>query len=183
MTHVRSTLLSSSMLIVRERNLLSRYLERLPREHHDTMVGMVAGAWLPIDLALAHYTAMNELGFTPDQQFEIGQTITVKIQQSVLMSMVRLARGAGATPIVAAAQFHRLWSRLLMGGAGVVYKTGPKEARFEGLNVPLAQIPYFRNAWRGLIAGSFGLFCQRIYVRDLPRYMTATTVGYRAQWV
>jgi hypothetical protein len=183
MTHVRSTLLSSSILIVRERGLMDRYLGLLPREHHDTMLTMVAGAWFPIDLALSHYAAMNELGFTPDEQFAIGQTITVKIQQSVLMSMVRLARGAGATPFVAAAQFHRLWSRLLMGGAGVVYRTGPKEARFEGHNVPLAQFPYFRNAWRGLIAGSFGLFCQRIYVRELPRYVSDTTVGYRAQWV
>jgi hypothetical protein len=182
MTQVRSTLLGSSMMVVRERKLLDTYLARLPGEHHETMLTLAAGTWLPIALALDHYRVMDSLDLTADEQFAIGRDVTVKLHQSVVGTFVRLATSSGATPFTVLAHFDRLWARLMMGGSGVVYKTGPKEARIECIQCPLAHIRYFRNAWRGLIAGSCGMFCTKIYVTDLPKLTAPSLVAFRAAW-
>ena len=70
----------------------------------------------------------------------------------------------------------------MQGGSAAVYKVGPKEARIEGHGVPMAEIAYFRNAWRGMIAGSAEMFAQKAYAQELPAFENRTTVAYRLAW-
>ena len=132
-TQVRSTLLSTSLGVVRERGLWDRYREGLSRAEEESMVSLVPGSWVPVELALAHYDAMERLAFAPDEQLEIGKRVTFTIQRSVLGTLVRLAAGAGATPWDALSQFHRLWDRVFQGGDGAVYQLGLRSpSRFFG---------------------------------------------------
>ena len=50
-TAVRSTLLSASLLSLRERGLTERYYALLPKDLHLAMQTLVAGSWVPMDVA------------------------------------------------------------------------------------------------------------------------------------
>jgi hypothetical protein len=35
---------------------------------------------------------------------------------------------------------------------------------------------------RGVVCGMLEMFCTRVYMTDMPRLCTATTLGYRIAW-
>jgi hypothetical protein len=181
-THVRSTLLLTSVRSLRARNLLEPYLSRLPADMHDIVLHAVAGAWLPIEVGLAHYGAADALGLRASEQFEIGQEVAERVQNTLLGTLVRVAKSAGVTPWVGLEYFQRLWDRVVLGGAAAVYRLGPKEARAEVYGIDLVQFAYFRNGWRGMIAGSGALFASRVFVTELPRYTTKSSTAFRISW-
>src|SRR5690349_21822232 len=66
--HVRSTLILSSLAVLRERGLQGAYLAELPLAYHGAILEAVAGAWMPIDVGLAHYVACDALGLPTEVQ-------------------------------------------------------------------------------------------------------------------
>ena len=182
-THVRSTLLTSSLVALRQRGLYDAYFAHLSPELQPIILGMIAGSWVPLSVGLAHYRAANALGLSPLEQFDIGHQVAERIQQSVLGTLARLAKGAGATPWTALENFQRLWDRMLQGGAGAVYRLGPKEARIEIHGNALVAIDYCRNGWRGMFAASAALFAQKVYVNEQRSLATPTSMGLRLSWV
>jgi hypothetical protein len=181
-TRVSSTLLASSVLAIRERGLLDEYLQNVPPELHATVLQSVGWSWLPVEVGLAHYRAADALGLSPREQFEIGRSVAARVQNSTLGTLVRLAKTAGVTPWTGLGHFQRLWDRLLEGGAGAVYRLGPKEARVEIHGVPLVRLAYFRNGWRGMFAGSGELFSSKIYVTEMVNRTTQTSMSLRVAW-
>jgi hypothetical protein len=181
-TAVRSTLIASSLMALKERDLLPRYLETLPSHLHASVLDSVAGSWLPVEVGIAHYTAADALGLSALEQFEIGGSVAERVQNSMLGTLVRLAKTAGVTPWTGLQQFQRLWDRLLQGGSGAVYRLGPKEARVEIHGVPLVKTAYFRNGWRGMFASSGRLFASKVYVTEIGRRSTATSMALRVAW-
>jgi hypothetical protein len=181
-TEFRSTWLASSLLALRERQLLDRYLEALPREHHDAVLGTVAGVWLPAEVSVAHYTAVETLGLTVPEQIAIGEDVARHAQGTVLSVAVRLAKEAGVTPWTVLVRLPGLWNRIWVGGAIAIFKLGPKEARVEIAGWTSAHIPYCRNAMRGVLSGLLQLFCGRVYVHEIPALCTPLTLGYRVSW-
>ena len=94
-THVRSTLISASITAMRARGRYEEYLARLPRVHHETVVHMVAGVWVPIDVAVAHYETVEHLGFTPHDALDIGLEVAAVVRASALGGIVRLVNERG----------------------------------------------------------------------------------------
>jgi hypothetical protein len=179
---VRSTLLASSLMVLRDRGLTDAYMKALPREWHPTILNIVPGQWLEVDIAMAHYAACDELARPVDEQFAAGWAVADRIQNSVLGTLVRVAKGVGVTPWMGLEYFQRLWDRLLLGGSGAVYRLGPKEAHVEIRGVPMVQFAWFRNGWRGMFGGSGQLFANRVYIHEIPRYTTRTATAFRVSW-
>jgi hypothetical protein len=179
---VRSTLLASSVLGLRERGLMDRYLAALPKEVQPTILETITGQWLDVKFAMDHYRACETLGLSVDEQFASGWRTADRIQNSVLGTLVRAAKKAGVTPWTGLEQFQRLWDRLLLGGSAAVYRMGPKDARVEIHGVPMVQFEYFRNGWRGMFGGSGQLFASRVYVHEIATYTTATRTAFRISW-
>jgi hypothetical protein len=181
-TQFRSTWLSSSLRALRERNLLERYLAFLPAEHHETVLSTVVGVWLPTEVAIAHYAACDKLELPDHELVAIGAEVGEHTQKTVMGVAVSLARGAGVTPWTVLAQLPSVWFRVWIGGGVAVYKTGPKDARIEIGGWPCASARYTRVALRGTIGGLVEMFCQKAFVRDVPRLCTPLTLGYRVSW-
>jgi hypothetical protein len=180
---VRSTLIAASLLGIKSRGHLERYLRHLPRELHDTILPAVAGTWMPLDVGIAHYRAAEALELTIDEQLGMGRDVAERIQNSLLGTLVRVARGAGVTPWTGLEYSPKLWARVLQGGSMAVYRLGPKEARIECHGAPeLASIGYFRNGFRGMFAGSGELFCNKLYVHDLQAFAVKRVIGFRVAW-
>ena len=181
-THFRSTWLSSTLQAVKSRGLIDRYLELLPSEHHEAVVETVAGVWLPIDVALAHYRALNLLGLSRNGSHQIGLEVTRKVHGTSLTLAVRLARQAGVTPWSIFAQMNRLWDRVWKGGGLAVYKVGPKEAIVEAIRWRCAEIPYVRQTMPAVTLGIVEMFCAKAFVHDVPELAGPASLGMRVQW-
>lgn len=167
---VRSTLLSGSIQALRSRGMFDAYFEQLPAEHHDAIRSMVAGVWVPLDLAQAHYSALDRLITSEQQQLEMGHDVADRIHRTILSTVARAATTAGVTPWIGLSMFPKLMERTFVGGGVSVTKISPKDARLEVVRLTLLDTSqYFRNAFRGVIAGGIELFCRRAFVNDLSR--------------
>jgi hypothetical protein len=163
---VRTTLLAASLMEIRSRGFADRYFELLEPEHHEAMHALVAGDWAPVALGMAHYGACDRLGLSVEEQFAIGHEVGARVQQSLLGTLLRLAKESGATPWTFFSNIEKLWVRMMRGSAIGVWETGPKDARVELHQCPLARYAYCRNGWRGIIAGMAEQVSRRVYVTE-----------------
>lgn len=178
---IRSTVIVGSYGVLRERGLFDAYAAALPPKAHDVLVHTVAGAWIPLDLALTHYAACDSLGLPPDTIAQLGRGVFDRIRGTLLGTTVRMAREAGVTPWTVLPHLQRFWDRAYQGGGLSVVKMGPKEARGEVVQARLCESLYFRHALRGLLGGVLELFCQKAYVSALSTQAPAS-VAYQMQW-
>jgi hypothetical protein len=180
-TQFRSTWLVSSLQSLRARNHYDAYVRELPKELHADILPCVAGVWLPVRLARAHYEACDRLWLSVEEQVAMGTAVGERAQTSLLSTVVRTAKGAGVTPWTLLQQFDRLWKRGAEGGAVAVFRLGPKEARAEFVSCELFDVPYFRHAFRGVLLGIASMFCEKAYIHELPK-RAEHGVQLRIQW-
>lgn len=168
-TRVRTTLLVSSLQSLRKRKLYERYLELLPDEHHPVVRSMIAGQWVPMRVAEAHYDACEALGIDRREVNAIGREVGDRIEGTFLATMVRMAGTVGATPWTALGYVDRLYDRIFAGGGGVsLYKLGPKDAEAHFVGVAVCRVPYFRSAMAGVFEVGAELFCNKAYAKEVP---------------
>jgi hypothetical protein len=182
-SRVRTTLLVSSLQSLRKRGLQERYLELLPAEHHAVVRSMIAGQWMPMRVAEAHYEACEALGMDRREVNAIGREVGDRIEGSFLATMVRMAGTVGATPWTALSYIDRLYDRIFAGGGGVcVYKLGPKDAEAHFVGVPVCRTSYFRGAMAGVFEVGTELFCTKAYAKEVPEAATTMGAVLRIAW-
>jgi hypothetical protein len=182
-THVRSTLLVSSLGTLKEAGLLDRYNDRLKPAVRAQMGDLLAGAWVGVDLADAHYQACDALGVAPAQQFELGRAVGLKIDKTIAATVLAAAKQMGATPWLFLSQLGRLYPRLVMGGAVACFRVADKEAIIEHHKAALFRVAYLRNAYRGAIQGICERFCTKAYVKPREVSEDGLKVSFRVSWV
>jgi hypothetical protein len=179
----KSTLLVSSVRGLRDHGHFDRYKEQLDPQFHDTVLSAIAGIWLPISVATAHYQAVDSLGLSSREQAVLGAAASERLGSTVFSTIATLAKASGVTPWTGLRHFERFFERFFVGGGTQVLKLGPKDARIDCVGLPLLDIPYFVNAYRVLIE-TLGVpfFCKKLYVTTVPRGAPGS-VGFRASWV
>jgi hypothetical protein len=182
-TAVRSTVILTSLRALRARAHFDRYMQALDEKYRDDILAITGGHWLAMDIARAHYLACDALALERGVIEDIGTESGRVLNHTVLAVVVKLSREAGASPWTALKHTNRLVGRTWQGSTCGVFKVGPKEARLEWVGQPVASIPYFRTAFGGFILGALQLFGRVVFVREIPRYCTSTTLGYRCSWV
>jgi len=165
-TAVRSTLITSSLASLRNRGLFDRYdaLQRSP--HREMILSSVAGAWLEVDVALAHYQACDALNLSSDEQLAIGKDVSKRIHETFLRWIFTAARGVGVTPWVLLRKGDSLQARLHRGGGLRLTRISENVARVEIALSPLLEIPYFRNALLGMYVAGVELLASNVTARS-----------------
>jgi hypothetical protein len=182
-THVRSTLLQSSLNFLRERGHMDRYERIVPAEHRDAILGTLAPTWHPIEVGLAHYGACDRLGLPPAELVAIGQAVGDRIQGTFMKTLVQSARAAGVTPWLLFKRFDRMWDRLFQGGSIELVKVGPKDLTVEVLGGRCSQYQYFRTAFTGVVRAGFKFVGVRAaYVNEGPWDSRRDSFVMRAAW-
>ena len=181
-TACRATLLAGSQRALRDRGIFADYEKLLAPDHKDAVLHAIAGPGIPRDAALAHYEAMDGLGFGQREQMAIGADVFERVESSFFGTVLKLATGAGATPWLGLQHFGRIYDRIFDGGASEVVEVGPKDARIAIVGLPLARVTYFRNAYAGFIKAGCELFCKTAVVRTIPRLCSDTALGFRLSW-
>lgn len=179
---VRSTLIGSSIQALREHGYFERYKDELPGEWHDRVLSASAGVWLPFEIADVHYRACDRLALSNQDILGMGNAVCKLAERTVMAALLRMASEAGATPFTVLGGTPRVWARLFTGGAVASYKLGPKEARFETVGIPLAQIRYWRVGYRGLLTSLTEPFCTKMYIREIPSLCVGNDLAFRLSW-
>jgi hypothetical protein len=166
LTHVRATLLASSMQTLRSRGLFDRYAALLEPAHRDAVLNSVALEWLSVEQALTHYTACDQLQLGVDEQISMGRDVSRRTHETFLGLLVKLARGVGVTPWVVMPKINSLYQRVFRGGGMQITRIGDRIAKVELAGLSLLSIPYFRNALLGMHEAGIGLFASNVQVRS-----------------
>jgi len=182
-THFRSTWLASSLRSLRDHGLFERYEALLAPQDRDTILGSVAGTWLPVAVATAHYEACARLELPTQTVVVLGQEVQHRVNATVLGTVVRLSKNAGVTPWVLFSHFQRLWDRIWMGGDIAVVKRGPKDARIDMVGCTLCPSAYYRAGFKGVLCGLAEMFCTKVYVHEeRGMHVSPTRASYRVSW-
>lgn len=181
---LRSTVVASGITVFRAQGIFDAYCANLEPKTRDILLTTVAGSWLPVDLALAHFAAVDAIGLTTEQSFDIGATSARRFGETLWGTAMRMARAAtGVDPWSVLGIYDRLWKRSFEGGGYVVTRGGPKEAFVEIRAVPFARHAYFRDAFRGAHHGLLSLLALTVYVREVPRKTHPEGFTMRLSWV
>jgi hypothetical protein len=181
-THFRSTWIASSLKTMKEQGHYDRWYAAVDPKYRDVIVESVAGVWLPVDVAYAHYAAYNDLGLPSSVILALGNEVAKRMHASLLGTLMRLSRNVGVTPWTALSHFQRIWDRIWMGGDVSVERLGPKEARVECVGCPLLSIPHYRHGFRGVQSGLIEMFCTKAFVTEERTMLTADSAGWRIAW-
>jgi hypothetical protein len=180
---VRSTVILGSIATLREAGHYDAWSAALDPAHRDTLLQAVGGIWLPLDAALAYYGACDSLRISSDGVAKLGGATFVRVQGTLLGTVLRMANGAGVTPWTILPQLQRFWDRAYQGGAVQITRHGPKNAHLAVARCALVESHYYRNALRGLTTSVLSLFCQKVYVHEQAGPRPEGMLVLKAQWV
>jgi hypothetical protein len=180
-THFRSTWIVSSQQRLQKSGYFDRYLIHLTKAQRDALAYCVAGAWLPMALARAHYAACDALALSADEQLRMGQLVGDQGAATLISTVAKVAKGVGVTPWSIFPHFDRVWRRGADGGAVMVTRLGPKDALGEVVACALFDVPYFRVAFRGVVLGMMQRFSSSMFIREFGRRPPGE-IRLRFQW-
>ncbi len=181
-THFRSTWVTASQASLRAHGFGARYEASLPAEHRDALLNVVAGVWLPMAVALAHYGTADSLELPESTLVDIGEDATRRANSTMLTFLARMAKGAGVTPWAVLSRADRLWSTTCRGGGIAVYEVAPKEARLELHGFPLARFRYNVITARGIAQAVVERFCQKAYASEVKARATNDRLVLKLAW-
>lgn len=184
MTHVRSTVLQSSLAGLKERGHFTHWCEKVVPATRAVILEAVGPAWLDVGIAQAHYEACEALQLPHGELVALSEALGARVQGTFLASMTKAAKQAGVTPWIAVPHFGRLWGRLFQGGSMQMAKAGPKDIALDVKGLALVQIPYFRVGYTSIIRAALLLFGARSAYVKITRYRAGSDeLSAHASWV
>lgn len=181
--NVRSTILVASVGNIRASGYFDEYVRHVPEQHRAPLFETIAGMWVPLESALAHYAACDALNLPESSQVEFGKRSVERVGQSMVGTAIRMAKQVGATPWTFIPHIQRFWARGYDGGGLAAYKLGPKEGRLDLVECALCESAFFRRALRGWVTHMILLFCSTVYVHETAAPAGVQSMSMRAQWV
>jgi hypothetical protein len=181
-TGVRSTLLHSSISQLRAAGHFEAYEGRLPLAEKSLILETLAPTWLSITTAEAHYRTCDELGLDPEELLKIGAQVGTSLNNTLVGTLVRVAKATGVTPWQFFGQLERLWGRAFQGGAISVVRLGPNEALIDVRKLSLCQYAYFRHAFCGVLTSTAGLVAKNATNEIVECSSAAERFVVRGRW-
>jgi len=182
-TEARSTLIIAGMQALRAQGLYEQYVELLPPKLRQEMMSLVAGLWVPCELALEHYRTMDRLGLPKSTIEAIGNEVADRGSKTTLARMPAATKREDVTPWTMLLRAHRNLDTNWRGSDMMITKEGPQEAIFIWAGQPCASVPYFVISWAAFMKSLVSNFCTRARHQVVNERCTPTTVAINLAWV
>jgi len=182
-TQIRSTLIVSGIQALRSRGFYDRYMAALAPSLRAQFTSLITGEWLPVDLGVEHYRAADGLRLDIRTIEGIGGEVANRINGSALSVAIKLSKRVGVSPWNALSLAHRINDLNWRGGDIAVWKVGAKEALYQWVGQPCANVPYFLTSFAGYLRALTGLFAEKAHARPVFEQCTATTITCRISWI
>jgi hypothetical protein len=183
-SQVRSTLLYQSVEALKRHGNYERWLTLVSPHFRDIIVESIAPSWLPVEVAVAHYRACDDLELSPREMLDVGLGVGERLQGTLIQVAVRMARTGGATPALGVICVQRIWPRLFIGGSFQAELVGPKDLQLEVRAAVLTRSSYFRGSMIGnLLAAMRVLGLRAPHVKLLPYDAQRDVYRVHMAWV
>ena len=166
-TKYRSTWIVASLEALRAHGHYERYLSVLD-EYRDEILSSIAGGWLSMPAACAHYRACDALGLSEAEIAEMIGGPGARVRRAWHGRLIATADQERVESWTVLSQLSRNWQRGVDGGALAVYRLKPTAARVEYLGCDLFGIPYYARACRFILLALIERVGARAAVRILP---------------
>lgn len=180
---VKATLLIASVQALKATGHFEAYYDHLDAKFDDEVLNSVAGTWVSVDAAHAHYAACDALALTSAEQMAVGSRTGDGLKQHITRFAALISRSAGLDPWLLFEQFNRFWARSFEGGGICVTRLGPKDAEVVYARCSLLASSYFRSALRGVALGLIGSITRRSLMLENAASMRKDEACYRLSWV
>jgi hypothetical protein len=176
-THIRSTLITSSLQTLKALGFFERYLRALPKAHHDQMLAPRAPGWVDVAEAAIHYNACQNMALSVEELERLSESVVTSVANTLLSTFNRASRAAaGGSPWLSLVQAEKLFPRLNRGGTVRVSRRGANEALVEVRGGSLYAIPYYEIGHCAMLRVSVMLFAAKVQVRTV----SVTALEHRA---
>jgi hypothetical protein len=181
-TDVRSTLLLAGIQSVRAKGLYTQYSDVLSPEVHARIVGLAGGTWVPVELAVAHYSAMDRLAIDRLTIEALGADVAQRTWKHILAPVFARAKRIGPKPWEAFSHAQETVKLNWRGGDIQITKESETQALYEWAGQPCASVPYFVTSFGSFMRALTNLFSSRAYSSVVPERSSPTTIALRLSW-
>lgn len=155
---VRGTNLLANLAVLRELGREAAYYEALEPRYEQPIRELIGLNWVAIDIARAHYEAMDRLFHTPAEQQNVAYLVSRRLNSFLIQSLINPLRKAGVvTPFAIARRAPFIWGRAFNGGGLTVIQTGESALRVEVHRLSLTEVMYWRVAFCGTLRAVLSL--------------------------
>jgi hypothetical protein len=180
---VKATLLLASVAALKASGHFDAYYKHLDPKFDEEVLRSVAGTWVSVAAARAHYLACDALALTAAEQMSLGGRTGDGLKQHITRFAALVSRGAGLTPWSLFEQFNRFWARSFDGGGICVTRLAPKDAEVVYARCSLLESAYFRSALRGVATGLLGSITRRSFMSEVSGGTRSDEARYKFSWV
>jgi hypothetical protein len=181
-TEVRSTLLLAGIQSVRAQGLYPQYSDVLSPEVRERIVGLAGGIWVPVELAVAHYSALDRLAIGRHTIEALGAEVAERTWKHILAPVLARAKRIGPKPWEAFSYTHETVKLNWRGGDVQITKEGETQALYEWVGQPCANVPYFVTSFGSFMRALTNLFSSRAHSSVVPERSSPTTIALRLSW-
>jgi hypothetical protein len=182
-SEVRSTLIMAGIQAVRAQGLFGPYSESLSSGVREQIAGLAAGIWVPVEIAVAHYSAMDRLGIDQSVIEALGADVAARTWKHILAPVFARSKRIGPKPWEALSHAQETVQLNWRGGDVRIFKEKPTQALYEWAGQPCADIPYFVTSFGSFMRELLKLFSSRAYQHVVPERCSSTTIALRLVWV
>jgi hypothetical protein len=181
-TEARSTLIVSAIQTVRAHGLYEQYVDLLTPQLRQDIMSLVAGLWIPWELAFEHYRTMDRLQLSKSTIEAIGAEVAERGSKTVLRRGPALSRQSDPTPWDILGTSHRNLDANWRGSDIMVTKEGPHEAVYTWAGQPCASVPYFVTSYGSLLRSVVRTYSPTTTHRIAYDQCTATSIVIHLSW-
>lgn len=182
-TAVKHVQLHMSLAQLKQSGFYERYVQLVDPEVLKQLQGGLAMAWTPVELALAHYQACENMMLANEELGALGKSVGARIAETTLVVSAKATREGGVDLWKELDSVHRMWARLNQGGSAQVTKLGPTELLLELRGFKLPRFRYYRQAQVTFISSAFAATGVRMASARMVGYSgPRDEVSYRFTW-
>lgn len=170
-TDIRGIVIQGRLKQLRANGHFEDYLARLAGAHRDEVLHALAASWVPIEVSLAHFDALDAMPLSDAQITRMAEPMGAGIFENLFASMVRVARSSGAEAGIwlGLKQADRVFSRMYNGGSVKVTQVGPKDAVIELDGLSFASSRCFRLSHCAFLRGIFSFSTKACVCKPMPQ--------------
>jgi len=157
LTAVRRMLVHSSVAELQQSGLYDRYCALINSETLQRINELIGPGWMPIELVIEHYTALDRLGLSEAEVYAAGLRAGAKMGDALLVAGAQvIGSSADRSPWAVIGAFSRMGRRIYEGGSSQYVKLAENKLLIEHRGNPLFALRYYRVAHGGFMHKTFG---------------------------
>lgn len=180
---VRRMLVHSSIAGLQADGLYELYSSLVPASSLAEIHALIGPGWMPVDLALAHYTACDRLGLSEKQILSYGMRAGDEMGNALLLANNQPSVPGAESVWAKILAFSRMGRRIHEGSSAQYVKLGENALLIEHRGNPMFSISYYRTAHLGFLRNTFNRVSIQVTDLKLSPYRSSDAhIEARISW-